>query len=219
MGGLGSLSSVIRLVLALLCLAVPGAAQGLTLGAVGGVRASGDAQPTYSTDTSSSKLYLVGPMVEVQLPFHFAFEADALYSRLGKSSYYPFIANEYSIRNIANSWEFPLLVKYRLPVRRVHPYVCAGAELRHASGQMNGIHYGYYLGDITFFSSDWSARDHAFVAGGGIDVEVGRFRISPGVRYVRRTIPSYPNGNQTAFYLLVPPNEAQVLLEIGWHPK
>jgi hypothetical protein len=110
-----------RLLLALLCLAIPGLPQPLTIGVEGGVRLTGDPQiydPMY--ERSNSKPYLVGPMIEVQLPFHFAFQADALYSRLGDTSYIPLIAMESYQRTIANSWEFPLLVKYPLPVPRVH---------------------------------------------------------------------------------------------------
>ena len=112
-----------RLSLALLCLAIPGPAQLLTIGVKGGVRLTGDPE---IYDRSNSKPYLVGSMVEVRLPYRFAFEADALYSRLGNTAYIPLIANESFIRTIANSWEFPLLVKYRLPVPHAHPYASAG---------------------------------------------------------------------------------------------
>lgn len=173
----------------------------------------------YSYDTSNSKPYLVGPMIEVSLPLHFALEADALYSRLGSTAYYPFVANEYDIRTIANSWEFPLLAKYRLPVPHVHPYLSIGIAPRHAGGQIHTIHYGYYASDVTFSSEDWHAHDHAFVLGGGIDVVLGHIRVSPGVRYLRWKVPASPASWNTAYYLDVPQNEAQVLLGIGWHGK
>ena len=57
-------------------------------------------------------------MIEVGLPFHFAFEADALYSRVGNTFYIPLIANESYVRTIANSWQFPLLGKYYFPIHR-----------------------------------------------------------------------------------------------------
>ena len=209
-----------RLSFALLCLAIPGLPQPLTIGAEGGVRLTGDPQiydPIF--DRSNSKPYLVGPMVEVRLPFHFAFEADALYSRLGNATYIPLIANESDIRTIANSWEFPLLVKYRLPVPRVHPYASLGFAPRRAAGTINTIHYGFYPGDVTFSSVDWHAHDHAFVLGGGVGVELWRIRITTEIRYLRWEVPTTPSSSDAAYYLRVPQNEAQVLLGIGWPAK
>src|ERR1017187_1886335 len=124
--------------LALLCLAIPGLPQPLTIGVEGGVRLTGDPQiydPIF--DRSNSKPYLVGPMIEVRLPFHFAFEADALYSRLGNTTYIPLIANESDIRTIGNSWEFPMLVKYRLPVPRVQSYASVGLAPRRVGGRID----------------------------------------------------------------------------------
>ena len=209
-----------RLSFALLCLAIPGLPQPLTIGAEGGVRLTGDPQiydPIF--DRSNSKPYLVGPMVEVRLPFHFAFEADALYSRLGNTTYIPLIANESDIRTIANSWEFPLLVKYRLPVPRVHPYASLGFAPRRAAGTINTIHYGFYPGDVTFSSVDWHAHDHAFVLGGGVGVKLWRIRITTEIRYLRWEVPTTPSSSDAAYYLRVPQNEAQVLLGIGWPAK
>lgn len=209
-----------RLSFALLCLAIPGLPQPLTIGAEGGVRLTGDPQiydPIF--DRSNSKPYLVGPMVEVRLPFHFAFEADALYSRLGNTTYIPLIANESDIHTIANSWEFPLLVKYRLPVPRVHPYASLGFAPRRAAGTINTIHYGFYPGDVTFSSVDLHAHDHAFVLGGGVGVKLWRIRITTEIRYLRWEVPTTPSSSDAAYYLRVPQNEAQVLLGIGWPAK
>lgn len=178
-----------------------------------------DAPPYPMFDTSNSKRYLVGPAIEVGLPLHFAFEVDALYSRLGETVYYPFIANEYDVRTIANSWEFPLLAKYRLPVPRVHPYLSGGVAPRRAGGAIHTIHYGYYPSDVTFSSMDWHAHDYAFVLGGGFEVHMGRLRISPGVRYLRWRIPSRPSDRDTTNYINISQNEAQVLLEIGWRAR
>ena len=206
-----------RLSLALLCLAIPGLPQPLTIGVKGGVRLTGDPQiydPIF--DRSNSKPYLVGPMIEVRLPLHFAFEADALYSRLGNTSYIPLIANESDIRTIANSWEFPLLVKYRLPFPRVQPYVSVGFAPRRAGGRINTIHYGFYPSDVTFSSVDWHAHDQAFVLGGGVGVKLWHIRVTTEIRYLRWEVPTSPSSSDAAYYLRVPQNEAQVLLGIGW---
>src|SRR5580704_5773892 len=146
-----------RLSAVLLCLAVPGLPQALTLGAEGGLRLTGDT-PLYGV--SNSRRYLVGPKIELALPLHLAVEADGLYSRLGSTYYIPLIANESFIRTIANTWQIPLLAEYYLPVLRRTLFVSGGVALRHASGRTNTIHYGFLTGDVTFYSTDWHARDH-----------------------------------------------------------
>lgn len=205
-----------RFITVLLCLAIPGLSQGLTVGALGGLRLTGDTPP-FQLEVSNSKRYVVGPMIQVGLPFHFAFEAEALYSRLGNTFYFPGIGNEADIRTIANSWTFPLLLKYRLPVPRIHPFVSAGIAPRHVGGSIHTIHYGYYPGDVSFSSNSWHAHDHALVVGGGIDVSFGHIRISPQLRYLRWNDASPPSPYQAAYYIqLGHNNEVQLLLGIGW---
>jgi hypothetical protein len=202
-----------RLTAALLMVTIPGMPQGFTVGVKGGLRLTGDTPP-YAV-TSDSKRYVVGAAVEVGLPFGFAFDAEALYSRLGNTFYIPLIANESDIRTIANSWTFPLLLKYRLPERRTHPFVSAGIAPRHAGGSIHTIHYGFYSGDITFSSVDWHAHDHALVLGGGVAVNFGRIRLAPEIRYLRWHVPPSPSPSDTAYYLRTG-NEAQLLLAIAW---
>ena len=205
-----------RLTLTLLCLAIPAMAQQLIVGAEGGLRLTGDT-PEYGI--SNSKPYLVGPKIEVGLLHHFAVEVDALYSRLGNTSYIPSVANESIIRTIANSWEFPVLAKYRLPVARTHPSLSLGLQPRYASGNIDTIHYGYYPSDVTFSSVGWQAHDYAWVLGGGIQIGLWKFRITPELRYLRWKAPPSPSPNDASYYLTVPQNEGQFLLGIGWRVR
>ncbi len=203
--------------LALLCFGIPALSQSFTIGAQGGLRLTGDV-PAYFT--SNSKRYLVGPMIEVGLPFHFAFEVDALYSRLGNTFYYPGVANESDVRTIINSWEFPLLVKYRLPVSCVSPFLSAGVAPRYAAGSIHTIHYGYYPSDVTFSSTDWHAHDRALVFSAGAEIQRGHVRITPEIRYLKWAVPRSPSSDDVAFYLRPPRNdEVQFLLGIGWSRK
>jgi|SRR5882724_8828400 len=123
-----------RLLIPLLCFAVAGLPQHLTIGVKGGLRLTGDTPPY---GASNSRRYLIGPMIEVGLPLHFAFEVDALYSRLGNTFFIPSIANESDTRTIANSWEFPLVAKYYLPVSRVNPFFSIGVAPRYAVGTIH----------------------------------------------------------------------------------
>ncbi|MDQ6758407.1 MAG: hypothetical protein M3Z32_00910, partial [Acidobacteriota bacterium] len=57
---------------------------------------------------------VIGPTVELRLPFHLGVEADALYRR-------------YTIGGTVNNWEFPILVMYRFSgAPLIHPYIAAG---------------------------------------------------------------------------------------------
>jgi len=177
------------------------------------------------TGASESKPYLVGPMAEVRLPWHFAFEADALYSRFGFSSTTSdFLSEIATQRGRANSWQFPLLAKYRLRIFRVRPYALLGYVPRHGSGKID------YAGRSSTtlsssgpfvpyaFSDALEISDHAWVAGGGVQLRAGPFRITPEVRYLRWNDSPY-SFNSHGYYLVVPQNEMQVLLGIGWGGK
>jgi hypothetical protein len=203
----------------LLGLAVPALAQHLIIGAEGGLRLTGD-KPEYGS--SNSKLYLVGPKIEVGLPLHFALEADMQYSRLGNTSQVFMIGEGSTTRTIANSWAFPVLAKYHLPVARTHPFLSLGLEPRYASGKISTIGYDYppdLPGEVTFSSEGWQAHGHAWVLGGGIGIGLWKIRITPELRYLRWKVPSSPLPDDDSYYLTVPRNEGQLLLGIEWPVK
>ena len=62
--------------LVFLLLTFPSFSQSIAIGVKGGIRATNDVE---GSGTSESKRYLVGPAVEVILPFRIAVEVDALY--------------------------------------------------------------------------------------------------------------------------------------------
>jgi hypothetical protein len=216
-----------RKALTLLCLAIPASAQHLTIGAEGGLRLTGDSPdygpPGYAgySGSSDSKPYLVGPKIEVGLPLHFALEADVLYSRLGNTLNFWLIGESWVSRTIANSWAFPVLVKYRLPVARTHPFLSLGFEPRYASGKINTINYGFppFDPDVTFSSVGWHAHDQAWVLGAGIGIGLWKIRITPELRYLRCKVPASPSPDDASYYLTVPQNEGQLLLGIEWPVK
>ncbi len=189
-------------------------AQQITPGVAGGLRLTGDDGFYGWPVPSNSRRYLVGPQVEVGLPLHLAVAVDALYSRLGRTEYLPFIANEYDLRAIADAWTFPVLLRYRLPPR-LNTFAEFGIAPRHLSGTTHTIHYGYLPSDVTFSSETWSANDHAWVLGGGIALHPGRLRIAPEFRYLRWSFPANPP-DAAVFYDGAPQNEVQILLGIGW---
>ncbi len=73
----------------------------------------------------------MGPTFEVALPFGLRFEADALYKRLDRTEHY-LLGPAYGtiMREAANPWEFPLLLKYSRGRDRYRPFADAGTFRR-----------------------------------------------------------------------------------------
>ncbi len=137
---------------------------------------------SYFTNT---KRYLIGPTVQVNLPGRFAIEVDALYKRIGYQYEQPSPRIVYA-KTVANSWEFPVLVKWAILPGPVRPFVDAGAAWRHISGinQFRSVANaaGVEFNNATEFNK---RNDIGFVFGGGVEFKLGRVRISPEIRYTR----------------------------------
>ncbi len=61
---------------------------------------------------AATKLYTVGPTLEIHLPFRTSIALDALYRRLGYDDMGTLTPAPRAVT--ANAWEFPVLVKHRL---------------------------------------------------------------------------------------------------------
>src|SRR5579864_6780893 len=103
------------------------AAQSITIGVLGGGRATDDV--TFWAK-SESRRYVAGPTLEVGLPFGFALEADALYHRHRYIWATGNFAGFDTELERANDWEFPMLVKYYLPIRKIKPFGVVGIAPR-----------------------------------------------------------------------------------------
>jgi hypothetical protein len=163
-------------------------------------------------------------MVQVNLPRGFAIEADALYRRFGYSTSQTDIAGDfYATRVRANSWQFPVLLKYHLPFPGVRPYVLAGGAAEHATGttRISAILISNpYDPNFTKTYQQYSIEDnyathYGLVFGGGVEFAAHHLRLSPEIRYVRWTDPLFSNESHGQ-YLLVPQNEVRVLLGVSF---
>src|SRR5258705_3480270 len=112
-------------------------AQPFSVGVKGGVPITDAFNSIQGQDASyftNTKRYLIGPTVQVNLPLGLAVEVDALYKRLG----FQYSANPatgtVTSQTVANSWEFPILIKWAFPAEVIRPYVDAGASFRNISG-------------------------------------------------------------------------------------
>ena len=211
--GVASLRDLHRLVFFLL-LTFPSFSQSIAIGVKGGIRATNDVE---GSGTSESKRYLVGPAVEVILPFRIAVEVDALYSRFGLRSgtggFYGYTIQSQR----ANSWEFPILGKFRL----VRPFfVEAGYVPRTMSGS---THSDSFLIDINGKQprqtgdrkADYQLT-HGLLAGGGVDLPFGRLRLSPEFRYTRWLNRSFDIEGSHGFSLKPAQNRVEILVGIWW---
>src|SRR5438067_576907 len=84
--------------------------QSVSAGVTGGILTTDDL--TDSGATSVSKRYVIGPAVDIGLPFGFGIEIDALYRREGYQSFFTNLGASIFSDERANSWEFPMMLKY-----------------------------------------------------------------------------------------------------------
>ena len=204
------------LMLALTCCACVG--QSLSIGVTGGGRPTDDVA---SVATPESRRYVVGPMAELSLPLGFAVEFDALYHRHGYRVPFNNVGSSGIESERANSWEFPMLLKYKLPLSKVKPFVEVGLAPRSISGtiSVSGVSFDIITGQQTPFSrslkTNWSSS-FGVVTGGGVQFGVGRLRLSPEVRYthwtstpINVTFSDGPSFQSTQ-------EQVDVLIGIGW---
>ena len=139
---------------------------------------------------SSTNRYIVGPTLELRLPAGFGFEADALYRRFNYNSSFNLVDVFTNNRTTGNAWEFPLLVKYRLPTPLARPYIDAGVSFDTLSGikqtVVNTIAPNRQITSSTDNPSELKeSTTKGFVIGFGVDVHAAVVHISPEFRYTR----------------------------------
>jgi len=118
---------------------------------------------------SDSKLYIIGPMVEVRLPLGIAIEADGLYRPVASSMNLQVLPGPvYHYSENVVTWEFPILGKYRFPLMPIlKPFLEAGPTLRKTGSGLSGV------------------SGKGATIGTGIELKVAKLRIAPELRYTR----------------------------------
>jgi hypothetical protein len=148
---------------------------------------------------SNSHQYIVGPMLEVRLPFSLAIEADALYRPVNAATNVIVTTgtSQVTLQSSTNAatWEFPVLGKYRFALPIVKPYVEAGPSFRKTGS------------GLSWFS------DKGFTLGGGIEVQVLKLRIAPELRYTHWGSDSPPPISASFF---APSNQNQAEFLVGF---
>jgi opacity protein-like surface antigen len=195
--------------------------QGFSFGVKGGLPAT-DAFNTGSGPLrylSDAKRYTVGPMVELRLPFRLGVEFDALYKRLDYSSTGNLVDVFTTSRTTGNSWEFPLLLKYRLTSGPIKPYVEGGVSFNRLSGFEQFTQRTFFPGSrVTTSTGAPSELMNDFrsglALGAGLDVHALVFHVAPEIRYTHWTRDTFRDLCCSGTALRSNDNQAEFLLGI-----
>jgi Outer membrane protein beta-barrel domain len=125
--------------------------------------------PDSTTSYSQANDYVVGLLLEYRLSGSLSVEGDVLYRELHLTV--AFVEPNRVLNSVSPSpvvsWELPLMAKYRLPWKKVQPFVEAGPAFRPTTNlNANPSHYGVS-------------------AGVGVATRWKQFEIAPMVRYTR----------------------------------
>jgi hypothetical protein len=200
-----------RLALALIFAGHAIYAQAVTVGVIGAVPLTDTFDTGFihsgSFDPKTVR-YQIGPAIDFRLQRSFWVDIDALYQ--------PFSFNESSFGGIpfqshlsGNLWQFPALLKYRVPTPLFKPFVETGPSIQIAA---NLTEISTTVLQPTPFIShpDAPGAVGGIVLGGGIDLRVGHFLISPQVRYTHWLSKTFDQGPGVGSHL----NAIQVLVSI-----
>lgn len=136
--------------------------------------------------TAEKPVLTAGPFVEVRLPARLAIEFDALYEGL---RFHYDARPAFEIVNVsAQSWQFPLLLKYRFGSRRAYPFISGGVS-------------AFYIGKVGIAGQSLPENvstvlqrvgstfvNGGGVIGGGIEMRLGPLRVAPELRFTRWAI-------------------------------
>lgn len=200
-------------------LAQPALGQSFLLGVKGGTPLS-DASattavgsfrflPSSGTSVLDVRRYTIGPAVEFALPLRLRVQADFLYKRLDRTENLSFVGLRRTIRREkANSWEFPLALKYVWELGTAKPFVLAGGSIRWINSFEGSLETFELVPNalepysLREYRIDDALAEGGWVLGSGMRFDVGILKISPEIRYTRWTSERFlPTRNQMEFLL------------------
>lgn len=175
-----------RLWLVLLCSA-PVFGQAITAGIVGGVPVTNtfDTGGLHAAEVTAKTIrYTIGPAVDFRLFGPLGIEIDALFQPFSFRTF-----NEAGIaptfgHTLGNLWQFPVLVKFRIPRLALKPFVDAGPSVQLAS---NITESSYNLDDPARITAQHPGPNAVagLAAGGGFEFRLRPIILAPEVRYTR----------------------------------
>ena len=117
------------------------------------------------------KRYIIGPTLEVRLPLRLGFNIDLLYRRL---AYDQIEVNGVTFTHTANSFEIPVMLRYRFGADNLRPFVAGGVTF-------NKITTDAVRDPVEFVKSSSTG----VVLGAGVELKA-ILRFTPEFRYTRR---------------------------------
>lgn len=151
--------------------------------------------------TSSVSRWTGGPFVELHLPLRLSVELSTLFRTSRENQTYPFQLgrgeNPYLISSLdkVQTWDFPLLLKYRFTEGAFRPFVGAGGAWSHRRSEFQALYSclgpqgscdpeGYPSGNFGGIRKSTLTR-FGPAASAGFDIVKERFTISTEVRWNR----------------------------------
>jgi opacity protein-like surface antigen len=138
---------------------------------------------------STTNRYIAGPTAELHLPFGLGVEFDILYRHFNYNGSGTLGSVLVGNSTTGNAWEFPLLAKYRFPMKMVHPFVDAGVAWDTLSGltqTITDIVPNHTSTTTTSTPAELNTTaTRGFVMGAGLSVKVLVIHLSPEVRFTR----------------------------------
>jgi len=212
--------------LILLLLATHGAqAQAVSPGLKGGVPLTDAVVGNFGGD-SEARRYTVGLMIELRLPASLAFEADGLYKRTG----YRASQSDGGFTTMgqvrAHSWEFPLLLKYYLPLPpAARPFVSGGYVIRHLSAARGSARITGTFSSGTPIDTTLSVPrsvvlrnnpTHGAIVGAGWRLAAGWLKVAPELRYTRWAGRPFDDQGPRGFFLQSSQNQVDLLVGLSF---
>ena len=164
--------------------AIAAFSQPFSIGVKGGVPINDFVNGTNTASgvlNSTTNRYIVGPELELNLPWGFGAEFDALYRHYNFQGFG--VSGTATSKTSTGAWEFPLLAKWRTPIPVVHPFIEGGVSWDHltgtgvmASSVFPGPNTGPGISNNTVFG---------YVGGVGVELHPAFLRIEPEIRYTR----------------------------------
>jgi hypothetical protein len=151
---------------------------------------------SYEEYSAATRRYTAGLSGEWRFTNALGLEADALYHRMGYVAILNYAGRDTAVDIKGNSWDFPLMVKYRSGLR-FRPYAAGGLVLR-------------YVGPVDMPDPpELTKRIYSGVtAAGGVEIGGERLRFLPELRYTRWTT----NIHEPTGLLRFAPNQLEFLL-------
>ncbi|MDX2149265.1 MAG: outer membrane beta-barrel protein [Bryobacteraceae bacterium] len=119
--------------------------------------------------------WVVGPMLEVRFPLRLGIEVNALFRPLD------YRAEGITARATGDSWQIPLLLKWRVLPGPIQPYVSGGPVFQ----WVRNIRVQATAGNVNVDRTTDDLYAGGAALGGGVEFRLGRLKIQPEVRYTR----------------------------------